>query len=172
MRLGCIPIEPGRLHSTREDRLAVRDAGQGRGIKSTEVVEGQVLDAGSRRRGLDEREVEGWIMADQDRSAAPMARDFLTNSVKDQVQCHTLVDGQTEGVKRINLVEFKRARIEVGAFERFYMMRDRRVQVPTTRRVAVEHDGRDFQKRVRFMIKTPGFHVDDDGEKSAESIGN
>ena len=64
------------------------------------------------------------------------------------------------------------AGFEVGVFKRHYMEAGRFGALNDAIFIQRQHNGRDFEQRIGRRVESAGFDIDDDGQKSPETVGD
>src|SRR5215472_8849529 len=75
-------------------------------------MEGIALDVGARHRGVEEGEVEGGVVADENRAAAAAGAHRVADLAEDPLQRVALRDRRAQRVMRIDAGHRERLRVE------------------------------------------------------------
>src|SRR5690606_31899415 len=126
VRLAAVPVDAGQLHGAREHGLAEGRAGQGGGVEAGKGMEGIALDPGALHRGIQERQVKGGVVPDQDRPAAAMRADRGSDLAEQALQGIGLVDGWSQRMPWIDARDLQRGGIEPRTFKWLHMVGMRR----------------------------------------------
>lgn len=88
------------------------------------------------------------------------------------LQCVAFVDGRSKRVIRVYAVDRQGCRLHVGAFKRLDMIANGLSPQECAVLLGIDQDSGNFEQRVSLAIEATGFHVDDDGQETAESVCN
>ena len=73
---------------------------------------------------------------------------------------------------RVDAIDLERRRFDVRVVERQHVVAHRVCTVNHALIVEAQRHGRDLEQRVGLRVEAAGFHVDDDGQKTAEPLDN
>ena len=96
-------------------------------------MEGIALDAGAFHCGIEESQVEGCVVADENRSPAAVRADGGADLAEQPLQRVTLRNGRPQRMPRIDAVDLERHRIESRALEGLHVKAMRRAAADATR---------------------------------------
>ena len=123
----------------------------------------------ARDGGVDEPQIEGGVVANQDRTAAAIATHRMANLPEDSLQGVTFGQRRTQRVKGVDAGDRQGRGIEPSALEGLdvEVMGGTAFQQPLAVHVD-EHRG-DLEQRVGGGMKAAGFHVDGHRQVTAEA---
>jgi hypothetical protein len=123
-------------------------------------------------RRIKEGEVEGGVVADQDRALAFGGLDRIPYGIEDVVERLALGQGPAEGVVRVDARHLEGARVDIGARERIDIGRDGRRRHQEARGLHADGDDGDFQQGIPFGIEAARFDIHDDRQEPPEPPGH
>jgi hypothetical protein len=88
------------------------------------------------------------------------------------IQCGTLTERIAERMIRIDSCDFEGFRVDIGAGKRLDMRGNRRVWIYEAAFVHTNDRHRNFEQGIALAIEAAGFHIDDDRQESAKSLGD
>ena len=97
-----VPFEAGDGDGLGEHRLPERGPGKRRRVEAGERVEGIALHVRARDGGIEESQVEGRVVADQDGAAALVGAHRVTDLAEDSLQRIPLRQRRTQRVMRVD----------------------------------------------------------------------
>src|SRR5205823_9130511 len=97
-----VPLEPRDGYRFGEHRLSERRTGEGGGVEARERMKRIALDLRARDCGVQEAQVERGVVADQDRAAAAVGAQRVTDLAEDSLQGIALRQRRTQRVKGID----------------------------------------------------------------------
>ena len=102
VRAAGIPLKAGHAHRLGEHRLSERGSGERRRVEARERVERVALHFRARHRGIEEPEVKGGVVADEDRAPAGVIAHPVTDFSKHALQRVALRQRRPQRVIRVD----------------------------------------------------------------------
>jgi hypothetical protein len=167
-----VPFEPCSSNRAGKNGLAERDATQRCGIKTTERVKRIAFDRRAFDRFVQERKVESGVVADKYGALTTILTYSRTHSTENALQCVALVDCGAQRMIRIDAVYRKRRRFHICTFEWLDVITNGLATRQDSAIAEIHENGGDFQQRIRLAVESAGFHIDDDGQKTAKAAGH
>jgi len=165
-----VPGETCRHHGAGKHGLAVGNAREARRIEGAEGVKGVALHPGTLHRRLEKRQIEGWVVANQNGSRAPVLGHGIPHMGENFIQCISLAHRQPERMPGIDSVGTQCRLFEPRPLKRFHMTGHRTPPMPSLRVVVRDQHCGDFKQRVSFGIEATRFHVHDHRQESAKAL--
>jgi len=132
-------------------------------------MERAALDVGARQRGVEERQIEPGVVADQDRALAGRALHAGPHFLENALQRFALVDRRPQWMPGVDLVDLQCRRFDVGALEGFDVIAVRRAAHQAARIVEFDHHRGDLQQRIARAVESTGLDIDHHRQESTET---
>ena len=164
-----VPLEPRYGDGFGEHRLSERRTGECCGVEARERMKRIALDLRARDCCVQEAQVERGVVADQDRAAAAVGTQRVTDLAEDPLQGIALRQRRTQRVKGIDARDRERGGIEPPAFERLDVEVMSGAAFQAAVAVHVDEHRRDLEQRIGRRVKAAGLHVDGHRQVAAEA---
>ncbi len=163
MRRILIPSQPRRLYGTRENGLPVCDARQSRSIEATERVKRIALDRCSLGRFVEESQIKGSIVPDEDRTRAAALANGAPYFPEDTLQCVAFLYCRAQRIVGIDPVDGQRCRFEIGAFERLDVITMRFAAAESAVFLCFHQNCCNLEQSIGLRIEATRLDIHDDG---------
>ena len=132
-------------------------------------MKGIALDLRARDCGVQEAQVEGGVVADQDRAAAAVGAQRVTDLAEDSLQGIALRQRRTQRVKGIDAGDRERGGIQPPACEGLHVEVMGGAAFQGAVAVHVDEHRRDLEQCIGRGVKAAGLHVDGHRQVAAEA---
>ncbi|OPZ12157.1 MAG: hypothetical protein BWZ07_01499 [Alphaproteobacteria bacterium ADurb.BinA280] len=167
--MGAVEGDAGGVGGAAEYGLTVGKSGQCGGVEATEGVEGVPFVVDAADGGVQKAEIEGGVMANQNRALAAMTLGSGTNGREQMIERLPLIQCATKRVADIDASDFQRSRIDLRAEEWVDMRGDDFAGIDGAVVLHFDRNCGNFQQRMPFGIEAAGFDIDHDRQESAKS---
>ena len=132
-------------------------------------MEGIALHVGARHGRVEEAQIEGRVVADQDRAAAAVGAHRVADFAEDALQRVALRQRRPQRMVRVDAGDRERQRIQAGALKGLHLIVMRGATLERAVGVHVDECRRDLEQGIGGGMKPAGFHIDRDRQIAAEA---
>ena len=137
-----------------------RRAGERRGVEAGEGMEGIALDLRACHRGVDEGQIEGRVVPDEDRTAAGVGAYRVAHLAEHPLQRVAFRQRRSQGMPGIDARDRQRCRIEPCALEGLHVEVVGRAAPQRAIAVHVDEHQGDLEQRIRRDVEPARLHID------------
>ena len=135
-------------------------------------MKGVAFVVGAFGQRVDEAEVEGGVVADENRARAFLLFLVGADFVEEALRRFVFVIGRAQRVVGVDAGDFQRFGVDVGAGKGVDVVVDGVGAAKTLVFVEVDQHGGEFEQRVFFGVKAAGLDVNDDRQEAAEALAD